>query len=109
MDHPESPSVDSQQKTESPSLSHQALSLWAILKSEGKIDTLAARQRGIYHCAGRIKDLRDKNVSIKTYWTESISQTGKITKVGLYVLNHNPQMSLFDIPLVNETPGRIDD
>ena len=94
---------------ESPDLSNQALSLWAILKSEGKIDTLEARRRGINHCAGRIKDLRDKNVSIKTYWTESISQTGKITKVALYALVRNPQMSLFDFPLVNEKPGRIDD
>jgi hypothetical protein len=98
--------ISSIHKNNSPALNHQALALWPMLKHDGAIDTLEARRRGINHPAGRVKDLRNKNVAIKTHWTNAISQSGKVVKVALYLLVNNPQLSLFDTPQQHKEVSR---
>lgn len=97
-----SPVKVQEQEPSNPALTRQAFALWAILRSEGKMDTLRARQHGINHPAGRVSDLRNIGVEIETHWTDAISQTGRITRVALYVLKRNPQPSLFDTPQQQE-------
>lgn len=78
-------------------LTRQALILFGWLKREKEIDTLTARRRGVNHPAGRVKDLRNRGVKIETFWTDGVSQTGKVVRIALYVLQYNPQLSLFDL------------
>ena len=72
----------------SSSTAHDCAILLRHLQEVGSFTTIQARNElGVMHPGGRVQNLRDAGYNIKLVWTKEPDPTGRLHRVGRYILS----------------------